>query len=301
MTKTLYLSLGSNLGDRAAFLEAARTLLQQRLGEEVAFSSLYETRPWGFASDHAFLNAAAAYRTALSPEEALAATQAIEREVGRTEKTGSEGYADRVIDIDLLFFENEDFLSPTLTLPHPHLIRRRFVLAPLAEIAAEVVVPTTGLSVAAHLQALNQGKIEQVTAVNSDVVTALQRLMPQLTTSAPPQTEASLTALIHTPTVQLFLLRDEENQVQACCTLCYAPSPTGTKAWLEDVVVDSSARNRGYGKQLVAHALSEAKRNGAKSLHLTSRPSRIAANRLYQRMGFAARTTNVYAYDLTNQ
>lgn len=298
MTKTLYLSLGANLGNKAETLTAALALLQEKLGTELSRSSFYETAPWGFASEHTFLNMAAAYATMLSPTEALSVTQEIEKRLGRTEKTQTCGYADRAIDIDLLFFEGETFVSSTLTLPHRHMAQRRFVLAPLAEIAPEALIPATDKSVADHLAQLNQGTITEVLSPTDTALTALRRLLPQLTPTASSFTAEQLTALVNNPTTQLFFLHDELGEIQGTCTLCYASSPTGIKAWLEDVVVDHAARQRGYGRQLVAHALTAARAFGAHSLNLTSRPSRAAANALYQSMGFEQRISNLYTYPL---
>jgi 2-amino-4-hydroxy-6-hydroxymethyldihydropteridine diphosphokinase len=140
MTK-LYLSLGSNLGDREQHLLDAVRKIEERIGSIVSLSSFYDTDPWGFASAHRFLNAALCAETSLSPEEVLLQTQAIERELGRTHKSVNGAYQDRVIDIDLLLYGELVVDTPLLRLPHPLMCQRSFVMQPLAEIAPDVVHP----------------------------------------------------------------------------------------------------------------------------------------------------------------
>jgi 2-amino-4-hydroxy-6-hydroxymethyldihydropteridine diphosphokinase len=137
-THRVYLSLGSNLGDRAGTLRAAVA----RLGglpetRVVAASAMVETPPWGKTDQPAFLNMAVALETELSPEALLAATQRIETDFGRVR---GEHWGPRTLDIDLLVYEGETRDTPALRLPHPYLTQRRFVLAPLAEIAPELRV-----------------------------------------------------------------------------------------------------------------------------------------------------------------
>lgn len=131
----VYIGLGSNLGNRRQNLITAAALLAERAGDVVSLSSFYETEPWGFASENKFLNAALALETSLSPLALLHLTQAIERELGRTEKSHGALYHDRVIDIDLLLYGGGVFHSDELEIPHPLLHERRFVLEPLREIA----------------------------------------------------------------------------------------------------------------------------------------------------------------------
>ena len=133
----LYLSLGSNLGDRHTLLLKAIEALVQRVGVLVRCSSFIETEPWGFESDHPFLNAVALYRTTLTPREVLAETQAIERELGRRQKS-TDSYADRPIDIDILLYGEERVQDPDLQIPHPLMLDRPFVMKPLAEIASDL-------------------------------------------------------------------------------------------------------------------------------------------------------------------
>ena len=145
----VFIGLGSNTGPREQMLHRAAELLQERIGETVRLSAFYETAPWGFDSPHAFLNAAILLRTPLSPGELLTATRRIERELGRTRKSTDGGYADRCIDIDILLYgdlvEETDVEAPDgvfhLSLPHPLMHRRLFVMEPLAEIAPHVLHP----------------------------------------------------------------------------------------------------------------------------------------------------------------
>lgn len=146
--QTLYVALGANLGDRAENLRRAIREMAARIGKLLAVSAFYETQPVGFTSPHAFLNAAAAFRTGLGAPSLLRITQDIERELGRLHKSCDGLYADRCIDIDLLLLADTVWQSPELTLPHPHLHERDFVLDPLAEIAPEVVHPTLHCTIA---------------------------------------------------------------------------------------------------------------------------------------------------------
>ena len=142
MRHSLYLSLGSNLGDRHTLLQQAIRLLGQRVGVVRRCSSFIETAPWGFASDHPFLNAAILLETDLTPARCLRETQAIEREMGRIQKSTDGHYHDRPIDIDLLVYDDlhlDTFVytpwgQQRLTLPHPLMEERDFVMRPLGEI-----------------------------------------------------------------------------------------------------------------------------------------------------------------------
>jgi 2-amino-4-hydroxy-6-hydroxymethyldihydropteridine diphosphokinase len=130
-----YLSLGSNLGNRQQQLITASALLAERAGDILALSGFYETAPWGFESEHAFLNAALKLETALTPSELLSVTQQIERELGRPSRKEKTSYQDRTIDIDILLYDTIIQENPELILPHPLMHRRRFILEPLVEIA----------------------------------------------------------------------------------------------------------------------------------------------------------------------
>ncbi|MBQ9170635.1 MAG: 2-amino-4-hydroxy-6-hydroxymethyldihydropteridine diphosphokinase [Bacteroidaceae bacterium] len=134
MNYELYLSLGSNLGDREDMLHRAIALIDERVGMVQRVSTFIETEPWGFQSKHPFLNAAVMVRTTLSPIECLDRTQQIERELGRKKKSKGGVYHDRPIDIDLLLYGDLHLSTPRLTLPHPHMQERDFVMIPLREI-----------------------------------------------------------------------------------------------------------------------------------------------------------------------
>lgn len=131
---TVYLSLGSNLGDRKATMRRAIGLLNERAGSVDRQSSFIETEPWGFESTNKFLNMCVRLLTTLSPEQLLMATKQIERELGRTQKSVNGQYHDRPIDIDILMYDDVQIDSNDLTLPHPHMQEREFVMKPLREI-----------------------------------------------------------------------------------------------------------------------------------------------------------------------
>lgn len=139
---TVYLGLGTNLGNKEANLRTAIYKLQERIGKQVSLSSFYETAPWGFESDHSFLNAAIGLETSLSPIEILHITQEIEKELGRTKKSVNGSYSDRLIDIDILLYDTLVLQTPKLTIPHPLMTERDFVMKPLIEIAGNVIHPT---------------------------------------------------------------------------------------------------------------------------------------------------------------
>lgn len=135
-----YLSLGTNLGNKRRNLVTAAALLAERAGDILALSDIYETEPWGFESSHRFLNAALILETAYGPSELLQVTRLIEIEMGRIAKSDG-AYDDRLIDIDLLLYDDLVMQTDRLSLPHPLMHKRRFVLEPLAEIAPEAVHP----------------------------------------------------------------------------------------------------------------------------------------------------------------
>ena len=130
-----YLGIGTNLGDRAGNLQGAVNLINEQAGHVLACSSFIETDPWGFSSDNAFLNAVVEIDTLHSPHELLRITQEIERSMGRTHKSVNGAYSDRIIDIDILLYENLTVNDTELTIPHPLIWQRRFVYEPLLEIA----------------------------------------------------------------------------------------------------------------------------------------------------------------------
>lgn len=135
----VYLGLGTNLGNRRANIEEAVLLIEQRVGTVTRRSSLVETEPWGFQSEHRFLNAVILCETEKSPREVLTLTQQIEREMGRSQKSeGTKGsqavYHDRPIDIDILLYDQLTVDEPDLQIPHPLMKEREFVMKPLLEI-----------------------------------------------------------------------------------------------------------------------------------------------------------------------
>jgi len=139
--------------------------------------------------------------------------------------------------------------------------------------------------------------VEIVAATTDDVITTCHRLIPQLSSSSKPITREELNEIIDGESTVLFAARSD-GEIVGLLTLAVFRIPTALRAWIEDVVVDEGARGKGVGEALNQAALAEAKRRGAKTVDLTSRPSREAANRLYQRIGFVRRDTNVYRYDL---
>ncbi len=140
--------------------------------------------------------------------------------------------------------------------------------------------------------------IEVASCVTDELMAAMARLVPQLSSSNPAPTRAELAELVNSPATVLFVARDPErkDEIVGALTLALFRIPTGLRAWIEDVVVDGAERGRGVGEALTRAALERAKAAGAKTVDLTSRPSREAANRLYRRVGFIQRETNVYRY-----
>ena len=137
----------------------------------------------------------------------------------------------------------------------------------------------------------------EVTTVTPEVVEALAALIPQLSSSAPAPTQAEIDDIATSPATVLLIARDGQGTIVGSLTLVVFRAPTGPRAWIEDVVVDTSTRGQGIGAALVRHALDRAASVGARTVDLTSRPSRIAANRLYLRLGFEQRATNVYRWN----
>ncbi len=139
--------------------------------------------------------------------------------------------------------------------------------------------------------------IIEVTEVDDQLIEAFDRLTPQLSSSNPPPTAEELAAIVGSEASRLFVAK-EDDTIYGTLTLAVFRIPTGLRAWVEDVVVDSAARGKGVGAQLSEAAIALAKDLGATTVDLTSRPSREAANRLYQRLGFVKRETNVYRYKI---
>ena len=133
-THMVYLGLGTNLGDKRKNLNDAIRMLENQVGEVEKVSSVIETEPEGFKSDNMFLNAVVKVRTALSPFELLDITQDVEKSLGRKEKSSNGIYHDRVIDIDILLYDDINISTPRLVIPHPRMAQREFVMTPLTEI-----------------------------------------------------------------------------------------------------------------------------------------------------------------------
>lgn len=138
--------------------------------------------------------------------------------------------------------------------------------------------------------------ITQATHYSEPLRQRLEELLNQLTPQPSTLSEQTLRAVLDDSASRLYLL-EEENRVVGMLTLGIYHSPTGSKGWIEDVVVDDACRGRGYGRMLVAHAIEEARKAGVAQLMLTSNPLRIAANKLYQQMGFEKKETNCYKMD----
>jgi ribosomal protein S18 acetylase RimI-like enzyme len=127
---------------------------------------------------------------------------------------------------------------------------------------------------------------------------ALQRLVPQLSRSNPPPALEAVRAMLAHEAITQFLARDDDDRVVGVSTLAVFPIPTARRAWVEDVIVDEAVNGRGIGRQLTEAMLARARELGCTTVDLTSRPSREAANHLYQKVGFTQRATNVYRYEL---
>jgi ribosomal protein S18 acetylase RimI-like enzyme len=143
--------------------------------------------------------------------------------------------------------------------------------------------------------------VTEVHEIDLDVVSAFARLVPQLSSSAPPPTADELAEVVASPATTIFLARDDDGVIVGALTLVVFRIPTGMRAIVEDVVVDASVRGRGLrtGEALTGAALVKAREAGCRTVDLTSRPSREDANRLYVRLGFEPRATNVYRFDLS--
>jgi len=145
--------------------------------------------------------------------------------------------------------------------------------------------------------------IEKATQVTAELVEAFERLTPHLSASKPAPTPAELADMVGSPAITLLVARepDAAGEIVGSLTLALFRVPTGLRAWIEDVVVDPAQRGKGIGEALTREALRVAQGAGAITVDLTSRPVREAANRLYQRIGFEKRNTNVYRYKLAGQ
>jgi ribosomal protein S18 acetylase RimI-like enzyme len=138
--------------------------------------------------------------------------------------------------------------------------------------------------------------VEEAAAADHELLDAVKGLLPQLSSSAPPPTFAELDEVATSPATTLFVARNAGGRIVGALTLVHFRLPTGVRAWIEDVVVDQTERGGGIGSALVGAAVETARQAGARTVDLTSRPDREAANRLYQRLGFVRRETNVYRF-----
>lgn len=139
--ESVFLALGSNLGNRQQNIETAYRKIEERIGRITSFSAFYYSSPVGFESEHDFVNSVCEVMCKLNIYSLFAEIQSIEKEMGRHSKSRAGEYADRIIDIDLLLAENRVISTPGLTVPHPRMHLRSFVMDPLCEIAPEVVHP----------------------------------------------------------------------------------------------------------------------------------------------------------------
>jgi ribosomal protein S18 acetylase RimI-like enzyme len=139
-------------------------------------------------------------------------------------------------------------------------------------------------------------RLEVVQAVTADLVDAFARLLPQLSRTAPALSRQALDEIVSSPATALLVARDEAGTIVGSLTLVLFRIPTGVRAWIEDVVVDESARGRGIGEALTMRAIAIATERGARSVDLSSRPEREAANRLYQRLGFQPRDSRFFRF-----
>lgn len=141
-------------------------------------------------------------------------------------------------------------------------------------------------------------EVEILNDITSEIVEAFGRLLPQLSTSAPPLDAAALAAIVAAPASTVLLARSD-GKIVGTLTLATFPIPTGVRAWIEDVVVDESARGQGAAKALTIEALRLAREAGARTVDLTTRPSRVAAGHLYERVGFQRRDSRLYRYPIS--
>lgn len=140
--------------------------------------------------------------------------------------------------------------------------------------------------------------VEAVLTADPELINAIARLLPQLSSSASAPTAYELETIVESPATTLFVARDADQQIVGSLTLAIFRVPTGVRAWIEDVVVEGAARSGGIGTALVNAALDTARKAEARTVELTSRPDRVEANRLYQKLGFETRETNVYRLNL---
>lgn len=304
---TLLLSLGSNLGHRESLLATACDLLALSLGAAGVVSDYYESDPEGFTSSHRFLNCAARFDCGVTLAEAADSCRKIERLLGRTEKSHGSAYADRPIDIDLLAWDDAIVGDPALTLPHPRLAERPFVLLPLADVAGGLRHPASGRTYADLAAACPPRRAVRLQGtaprpcrrlmpadITPQATDGINRLLDQLSPGRQPWQADRLRGLLGHDTIRLLVIDDGKGTPAGMASLVLTPQLTGRKGRVEDVVVEAGCRRRGLGARLMANVLAHAAREGLDSLELTSRPAREAANSLYGKSGFGLRQTNVY-------
>ncbi|MGL4520087.1 MAG: 2-amino-4-hydroxy-6-hydroxymethyldihydropteridine diphosphokinase [Phocaeicola sp.] len=153
---TVYIGLGSNLGQKESYLRSAVTKIEEQIGRVTSLSAFYVTEAWGYNSENNYLNAVCAVESEYTPLELLHTTQSIEKEMGRSSKTEQGLYSDRVIDIDILLYDDMVYQTPQLQIPHPLMEQRLFVLEPLAQIAPSILHPVLKQTVAQLLHHLLQ-------------------------------------------------------------------------------------------------------------------------------------------------
>lgn len=141
-SESVFVLLGSNLGDRELLVHQACVMIGERCGEIVAQSGLYESEPWGFKAEHWFLNQVVKIVTSLSPDELMQSLLDIEKELGRDRSMPHDGYVSRPIDLDILYYGDKVIDTQMVTAPHPRLHQRRFTLLPLCDIAPDFMHPT---------------------------------------------------------------------------------------------------------------------------------------------------------------
>lgn len=298
----IHIAFGANLGDREENIHQAVQLMSQQVGPLIRCSSLIETAPVDMLSDNAFLNAVAIFDTKLAPGRILQIAKRIERQLGREHKSDGGEHFDRPIDIDLLQYGSHHIHNRDLTLPHPRLAERDFVLRPLVGIDPDGVYVGEGggtfrqlldkLTPDYHLTFLEEPTQADLEGIN--------HLLPQLTPGRKLDW-TSLERIVQQPNIHLILMRANrsgEMLVVGMATVCMMFAPSGTKAYVEDVVVDELHRGKGLGRRLIRAAKDLAAEQRAITLHLTSRPERVEANALYISEGFERRETNVYCIRL---
>ncbi len=154
----IFFSLGSNLGDKQKNIETAYERIEERIGNIVSRSAFFISEPQGFQSDNLFVNTVCEVHTSLDYISAFSITQSIEKEIGRVEKSENLNYTDRIIDIDMLLVDGLVINTPHLTIPHPRFHLRDFVLAPLCEIAPDVIHPVFDKTMMELLESLVENK-----------------------------------------------------------------------------------------------------------------------------------------------